>query len=114
MSSSAGLQHEIFGKVNKKIPDKYKEKFIGIFGAYEDAISERVNEIESRIKKLMKKKNYAFTDYSKFPYHLHAIIIHDGHAKSGHYYSFIFDQKNDCWWRFNDHTVTTEKEDIVM
>lgn len=26
------------------------------------------------------------------PYHLHAIIVHDGGADSGHYYAFIYDR----------------------
>jgi ubiquitin carboxyl-terminal hydrolase 25/28 len=41
-------------------------------------------------------------------------MIHDGTAESGHYYSFIFDKKNDAWWRFNDHTVSLECEETVM
>jgi ubiquitin carboxyl-terminal hydrolase 25/28 len=45
---------------------------------------------------------------------LHAILVHDGNAESGHYYSFIFDRKLEVWWRFNDHRVTMETEDVVM
>ena len=41
-------------------------------------------------------------------------MIHDGQAESGHYYSFIFDQKQQVWWRFNDHMVSMEAEEIVM
>lgn len=56
----------------------------------------------------------AYRDYCKQPYHLHAILVHDGSAESGHYYSFIFDQKQKRWWRFNDHSVSMELEDVVM
>ena len=45
---------------------------------------------------------------------MHAILIHDGTAESGHYYSFIYDRKQDAWWRFNDVTVSMEVEDVVM
>ena len=48
------------------------------------------------------------------PYYLHAILIHDGTAESGHYYSFIFDRKQDCWWRFSDTNVQLETEDTVL
>jgi ubiquitin carboxyl-terminal hydrolase 25/28 len=40
--------------------------------------------------------------------------VHDGQAESGHYYSFIFDRVQSIWWRFNDHSVTMESEDVVM
>ena len=41
-------------------------------------------------------------------------MVHDGLAESGHYYSFIFDRKTKCWWRFSDHSVSMETEDIVF
>jgi ubiquitin carboxyl-terminal hydrolase 25/28 len=41
-------------------------------------------------------------------------MIHDGAADHGHYYSFIYDRANQAWWRFNDHTVSLESEEIVM
>jgi ubiquitin carboxyl-terminal hydrolase 25/28 len=40
--------------------------------------------------------------------------VHDGGAESGHYYSFIYDRERNLWWRFNDHRVSVEKEEIVM
>ena len=48
------------------------------------------------------------------PYYLHAILIHDGTAESGHYYSFIFDRKQNLWWRFSDVNVSLEVEDVVF
>ena len=48
------------------------------------------------------------------PYHLHAIIIHDGSADMGHYYTFIFDRFKKVWWKINDNMVREEAEDVVM
>lgn len=48
------------------------------------------------------------------PYFLHGIMVHEGPAEHGHYYSFIFDRKRDVWWRFNDHRTTVETEETVM
>lgn len=48
------------------------------------------------------------------PYYLHCILMHDGFAHSGHYYSFIFDRAKKQWYRFNDHTVSLEHEEIVF
>jgi len=40
--------------------------------------------------------------------------MHEGSAESGHYYSFIYDRKQDVWWRFSDVNVTFEIEDVVF
>ena len=41
-------------------------------------------------------------------------MIHDGTAESGHYYSFIYDRKQDVWWRFSDVNVSIELEEVVF
>ncbi len=40
--------------------------------------------------------------------------MHDGPAEFGHYYSFVFDRKENVWWRFNDHSVSMETEEVVL
>lgn len=67
----------------------------------------RIDDLELRIEN-------AFEDYCRMPYFLHAILMHDGLAESGHYYSFIFDRKKNCWWRFSDHDVRMELEEDVF
>ena len=47
-------------------------------------------------------------------YNLHAILIHEGSATSGHYYSYIFDRKQNLWWKFSDANVSMEGEDVVF
>lgn len=44
------------------------------------------------------------------PYHLHAILVHEGSGDSGHYYAFIFDRKDHKWYRFNDYKISEESE----
>ena len=46
---------------------------------------------KERVKLLEQKIKSAFGDYCKQPYYLHSILVHDGLANGGHYYSFIFD-----------------------
>ncbi|KAH9487955.1 hypothetical protein Btru_067322 [Bulinus truncatus] len=41
-----------------------------------------------------------------FPYYLHAVLVHEGQAVSGHYWSFIFDERRGKWLKFNDITVS--------
>lgn len=45
---------------------------------------------------------------------MHAILVHDGVAESGHYYAFVYDRKSQYWYRFNDHSVSVEDEKVVM
>ena len=47
------------------------------------------------------------------PYHLHGVVIHDGSAYGGHYYSYIRDHKQGVWRKFNDHTVSVVEESQV-
>lgn len=72
-----------------------------------DGLVARIDDLEMRIAN-------AFEDYCRMPYYLHAILMHDGLAESGHYYSFIFDRKLNCWWRFSDHDVRMETEEDVF
>ena len=48
------------------------------------------------------------------PYYLHGILIHDGLAENGHYYTFIFDRNQNVWFQLNDHKVTIVDEATVM
>ena len=41
----------------------------------------------------------------QFPYHLHAVLVHEGQAASGHYWAYIHDSCRDQWLKFNDITV---------
>jgi len=51
---------------------------------------------------------------NKHKYHLAAILIHDGIAGQGHYYSFNRNVANNTWRRFNDINVLPESEQNVM
>ena len=56
----------------------------------------------------------AFGDYCNLPYYLHTVVIHDGDAEQGHYYSYIHDIKQDTWWKFSDiHVQIALEEDVL-
>jgi len=50
-------------------------------------------------------ENSFVNQQKEHPYYLHAILMHDGFADSGHYYAFIYDRASKIWYRFNDHTI---------
>ena len=51
---------------------------------------------------------------SRHKYHLVTILVHDGYAGSGHYYSFNRNIHNNKWKRYNDFQVSEENEETVM
>ena len=55
-----------------------------------------------------------YTSKKERPYKLHAIMVHDGLADSGHYYTFIYDRVLKSWWKLNDQKATMETEETVM
>jgi ubiquitin carboxyl-terminal hydrolase 25/28 len=44
------------------------------------------------------------------PYILQSIMIHEGQAESGHYYSYTYDTDRKIWRKFNDINVSEEAE----
>lgn len=39
-------------------------------------------------------------------YCLHAVMVHEGEAISGHYWSYVFNREANSWLKFNDISVT--------
>jgi len=50
----------------------------------------------------------------EFPYTLHCIVIHEGEANSGHYYSYIKNHIENFWFKYDDHRVTEVTEEQVL
>ena len=61
--------------------------------------------IKSQIDRKEEQIKNAFRDYCNLPYYLHTVVIHEGEAERGHYYSYIHDFKQDIWWRLSDINV---------
>ncbi|KFO31123.1 Ubiquitin carboxyl-terminal hydrolase 28, partial [Fukomys damarensis] len=40
------------------------------------------------------------------PYHLHAVLVHEGQANAGHYWAYIYNQPRQIWLKYNDISVT--------
>lgn len=48
------------------------------------------------------------------PYHLYSILVHEGSADSGHYYSYTYDIGSKTWRKYNDINISEEAEAQVM
>ena len=53
---------------------------------------------------LNNKDNYNSNNNNK--YKLKSFVVHSGSCELGHYYSFIFDNKSNQWYQFNDSNVS--------
>lgn len=71
----------------------------------------KLEELENSLKKDKEEYQNIYSNMKKYKYLLSSILIHDGSADSGHYYSYIFDLDVKKWRRFNDIQVTDELDD---
>jgi len=84
------------------------------------ALKKRIQGIQSSIQSA-----YQIQELTQVPYHLHAVLVHDGLAGTGHYWAFIRISQNsnnasgnsagtnDQWVKFNDTYVTLVNEETV-
>ena len=63
------------------------------------------NEWSSVINLLQDLQQYKMNTL-QFPYKLHAVLVHEGQAASGHYWAYVFSHSRDKWLKFNDITVS--------
>ncbi|KAM5294005.1 ubiquitin carboxyl-terminal hydrolase 28-like [Glossophaga mutica] len=43
---------------------------------------------------------------AQVPYHLHAVLVHEGQADAGHYWVYVYDRLRGIWLKYNDISVT--------
>ena len=63
-----------------------------VMKAFQYAADQETQSIKAKIDQLEKIIAHPFTKERKKPYLLHGILIHDGLAENGHYYSYVFDR----------------------
>eukprot|EP00331_Platyophrya_macrostoma_P026999 CAMPEP_0176452540 /NCGR_PEP_ID=MMETSP0127-20121128/28602_1 /TAXON_ID=938130 /ORGANISM="Platyophrya macrostoma, Strain WH" /LENGTH=1000 /DNA_ID=CAMNT_0017841025 /DNA_START=38 /DNA_END=3040 /DNA_ORIENTATION=- len=80
---------------------------------YSDHLSQKKKALEAEIKQIKDEIDALYSKLKSEKYVLGSILIHDGVAGSGHYYSFIRNH-DDTWMRYNDIQVSEEKEEQVF
>ena len=69
-----------------------------------------MSDIEAKVIELEALIQEPYEEKKERPYHLHAVLIHDGIAEQGHYYSYVYDRFLKHWWKFDDHRVSKVSE----
>jgi ubiquitin carboxyl-terminal hydrolase 25 len=70
--------------------------------------------LKRKINELEKQCEQPYVKNKERPYQLHAIMIHDGLAENGHYYTYVYDRIQKCWWQLNDHKSFQVEEEQVF
>lgn len=101
----------MFEEVKNKIP----KESVAILIALKQVSEAKANHLKQQIQKLEAEIEKAYKAIrTTTPYHLQSILIHEGVADSGHYYSYSYDSEAKVWRKYNDINVTEEEEEQVM
>lgn len=87
-----------------------------IIKALEDTLAKVSQQISTARKKLADYEDRLkkCKQMDRFPYDLHAVIMHSGTPEFGHYWAFIHDKGKDLWRKYNDEDVTEVSEEEVF
>ncbi|XP_060106495.1 ubiquitin carboxyl-terminal hydrolase 28 [Heteronotia binoei] len=71
-------------------------------------VEQDIQGLQNSIALLAETIDLMFVDpsLSQVPYHLHAVLIHEGQANAGHYWAYIYNHPRKRWLKYNDISVT--------
>ncbi|NXX51218.1 UBP28 hydrolase, partial [Tricholaema leucomelas] len=75
---------------------------------WRDETEQDVRDLKESIDRIKLSIQQMYCDplLQQVPYHLHAVLVHQGQANAGHYWAFIYDQPRRSWLKYNDISVT--------
>jgi len=77
--------------------------------------SAEAKELHSKIDHIDAQLEQSFANLgSNEKYLLHSVLIHDGKAKTGHYYAFVKDHQQNHWLRMDDESVSIVPFETVI
>lgn len=85
-----------------------------MLNSYQKGLEQRVQGYRAKVAAIEKDIEIAYKDINKTPYYLYSLLIHEGGADSGHYYSYTFDFQANKWRKYNDINITEETEEQVL
>lgn len=91
-----------------------QEEMSGHLTQRADELRPELADIHARMDKLERQIDAVFENCKDHPYRLHAIFMHAGSHRGGHYWIYIYDFQNNIWRKYNDETVTEESEEMIL
>lgn len=78
-------------------------------------LASELSGIDAQMTSLESEISNVFQDCTSVPYRLHAVFVHRGDVKGGHYWIYIYDFQNKEWRSYNDDRVEkVEDENAVL
>ena len=63
-----------------------------VLNKYKETTKHELEVLKLKIDTLEKQCEQPYVKNKERPYQLHAIMIHDGLAENGHYYTYVYDR----------------------
>ena len=95
------------------LSEKNQSSVTSFLALQRENIMQKISKKQKKIEILQSQIESAYDDMQSEKYHLHAVLVHDGEAGSGHYWAFLYHPAKKSWFKFNDITVTEVDEEIV-
>ncbi|KAM3127725.1 hypothetical protein pb186bvf_020157 [Paramecium bursaria] len=95
------------------ISEQY-EKISQVIESTKLSIQLQLSKRQMELDELSKQIERLYAIMKKHKYYLQSILIHEGAAESGHYYTYIYNPLLKKWFKFNDIHVTEVQEDKVL
>ncbi|NWH48892.1 UBP28 hydrolase, partial [Fregata magnificens] len=75
---------------------------------WRNEIEQDVQDLKESITRINLSIEQMYCDplLQQVPYHLHAVLVHEGQANAGHYWAYIYNQPRKSWLKYNDISVT--------
>jgi ubiquitin C-terminal hydrolase len=77
-------------------------------------LKDEIASIQTKIISIQTLINDFYSDMKNIEYKLHAVFIHEGDAEYGHYWLYLWNQKQSQWLKYNDSVVTRVSESVVF
>ncbi|CAD8166466.1 unnamed protein product [Paramecium pentaurelia] len=104
--------HNIDNSANFGLSDE--QETIQQLQKYSQQIQLKKQSLQKQSNELQNQIQSNYNDLKKHKYLLQSILIHDGQANSGHFYTYIKDFGLDKWFKFNDMNVNVETKEKVF
>ncbi|KAM3830917.1 ubiquitin carboxyl-terminal hydrolase 28 isoform 3-T3 [Vipera latastei] len=75
---------------------------------WREEVEQDMEDLKTSMLTLSESMDHVYADpqLCQVPYHLHAVLVHEGQANAGHYWAYIYSLPQKTWLKYNDIAVT--------
>nr|XP_028563314.1 ubiquitin carboxyl-terminal hydrolase 28 isoform X4 [Podarcis muralis] len=96
------------GHVPREITKDEISLVVACLQRWREEVEQDIKDLNASIALLSQSIDQMYSDplLHQVPYHLHAVLVHEGQANAGHYWAYIYNQPRKSWLKYNDISVT--------